>query len=262
MGYAKSVVKNLWLRMFTKSFVVQGAGSVQIRVIAKRNTFVKRVVKYLLHHLIKSEKLVQKNVHISLRHLKEKRKVYDITVENGEFFANGVLVHNCDPTAVTRCFIEDNCLYIDYESGGVGVEMEELPKLFDVVPDIRKWKIRADAARPETISYMARHGFNCVAAEKWQGSVEDGIEYLRSFRKIYIHPRCKHVYEEFKYYSYKKDRVSGDILPIVVDAWNHYIDSIRYALQPYIKNRGRMKLNPDWEMRVDAINDDDYWNNY
>lgn len=164
-----------------------------------------------------------------------------------------------DRTALTRCFIEDNCLYIDYEAGGVGIEIDELPQLFDKVPESRKWKIRADCARPETISYMARHGFNCVAAEKWQGSVEDGIEFLRSFDKIYIHPRCKNTYEEFKYYSYKKDRVSGDILPIVVDAWNHHIDSIRYALQPYIKNRGRMHLNPDWEMRVDAMEDDNYW---
>lgn len=161
-----------------------------------------------------------------------------------------------DPTAVTRCFIENNCLYIDYEAGGVGVEMEELPQLFDKVPDIRNWKIRADAARPETISYMARHGFNCVAAEKWKGSIEDGIEYIRSFEKIYIHPRCKHVYEEFKYYAYKKDRVSGDILPIVVDAWNHYIDSLRYALQPYIKNRGKMRIHEDWELNVSSLEDD------
>ena len=158
-----------------------------------------------------------------------------------------------DPTAITRCFIEDNCLYIDYEAGGVGVEMEEIPALFDAVPDVRKWKIRSDCARPETISYVKRQGFDCVAAEKWKGSVEDGIEYLRSFKKIYIHPRCKHTYEEFKYYSYKKDKVSGDILPIVVDAWNHYIDSIRYALEPYIKNKGKMILSQGWENVSEAI---------
>ena len=160
-----------------------------------------------------------------------------------------------DPTAITRCFIKDKCLYIEYEAGGVGVEMEELPALFDSVPESRKWKIRSDCARPETISYVARHGFNCVAADKWKGSVEDGIEYLRSFEKIYIHPRCKHTYDEFKSYSYKKDTVSGDILPIVVDAWNHYIDSIRYALEPYIKNKGKMKVASGWDEASEAIND-------
>lgn len=140
-----------------------------------------------------------------------------------------------DPTAVVRCFIKDQCLYIDYESGGVEVEFEDLPALFDVIPDIRKWEIRADCARPETISYMSRQNFNIKACPKWKGSVEDGIEYIRSFRRIYVHPRCKHTYEEFKFYSYKQDKNTGDILPIVLDKNNHYMDSLRYALNPYIQ---------------------------
>lgn len=140
-----------------------------------------------------------------------------------------------DPTALVRCFIKDQCLYIDYEAGGVGVEFEELPKLFERIPDSRRWEIRADCARPETISYMSRQGFRCVACPKWKGSVEDGIEYIRSFRKIYVHPRCKRTYEEFKFYSYKQDKNTGDILPIVLDKDNHYMDALRYALNPYIQ---------------------------
>ncbi len=140
-----------------------------------------------------------------------------------------------DPTAVIRCFIADQCLYIDEETGGVGVEFEELPKLFNKIPEINKWEIRCDNARPETISYMARQGFRTVACPKWKGSVEDGIEYIRSFRKIYVHSRCKHTYEEFKFYSYKQDKNTGDILPIVLDKNNHYMDALRYALNPYIQ---------------------------
>ena len=140
-----------------------------------------------------------------------------------------------DPTAIVRCFIQDQCLYIDYEAGGVGVEFEELPALFDSIPDIRRWDIRADNARPETISYMARKNYRVKACPKWKGSVEDGIEYIRSFRKIYVHTRCKHTYEEFKFYSYKQDKNTGDILPIVLDKNNHYLDALRYALNPYIQ---------------------------
>ena len=140
-----------------------------------------------------------------------------------------------DPTAVVRCFIKDQCLYIDYESGGVGVEFEELPALFNKIPGINKWEIRCDSSRPETISYMSRQGFRTVACSKWNGSVEDGIEYIRSFRRIYIHPRCKHTYEEFKFYSYKQDKNTGDILPVVLDKDNHYCDALRYALNPYIQ---------------------------
>jgi phage terminase large subunit len=32
-------------------------------------------------------------------------------------------------------------------------------------------------------------------------------------------------------YSYKIDRLSGDVLPVIVDKYNHYIDAIRYALE-------------------------------
>lgn len=140
-----------------------------------------------------------------------------------------------DPTALVRCFIKDRCLWIDYESGGVGVDFEEIPTLFDIVPDARKWEIRADCARPETISYVKRQGFRISACPKWKGSVEDGIAYIRGFERIYIHPRCPKTYNEFKFYSYKQDRVSGDVLPIVLDKDNHFLDALRYALNPYIQ---------------------------
>jgi phage terminase large subunit len=144
-----------------------------------------------------------------------------------------------DPTTLTRLFIMlengERNLYIDHEAGGVGVEMEEIPQLFDSVPDVRKWRVYADCARPETISYVKRKGFNIEAAPKWQGSVEDGVEYLRSFHNIYIHPRCQKTIEEYKKYSYKVDKNTNEILPVIVDKHNHYIDGNRYALADYIK---------------------------
>ena len=157
------------------------------------------------------------------------------TPENTTFYYGVDWGFANDPTATIRCFIKDQCLYIDYESGGVGVEFEEIPALLEKIPESRKWEIRADNARPETISYVARQGFRIKACPKWKGSVEDGIEYIRSFRRIYVHPRCKHTYEEFKFYSYKQDKNTGDILPIVVDKDNHYMDALRYALNPYIQ---------------------------
>ena len=144
-----------------------------------------------------------------------------------------------DPSTLVRMFIMrengDNNLYIDREIGGVGVDMDELPQLFDSVPESRKWKIYGDCSRPETISYMAKNGFNIEGAPKWTGSVEDGVEYIKSFDNVYIHPRCAKTIDEFKKYSYKVDRNTKEILPVLVDNNNHYIDSIRYALADYIK---------------------------
>jgi phage terminase large subunit len=140
-----------------------------------------------------------------------------------------------DPTTMVRCYIHDMNLYVDQEVWGVGVELDEIPQLFDAIPESRIWQIKADCSRPETISHIAHKGFNIVAAEKWSGSIEDGIEYLRSFKQIIIHPRCKHTADEFKLYSYKLDKNTNEVLPIVVDLNNHCIDSLRYALDMYIK---------------------------
>ncbi|MDY7522466.1 PBSX family phage terminase large subunit [Photorhabdus sp. P32] len=142
-----------------------------------------------------------------------------------------------DPSTLLRMFILDNCLYIEYEAHGVGVELDHMPTFYDQVPESRKWPIKADSARPETISYLKRQGFNISAAKKWQGSVEDGITYLRGFKQIIIHPRCKETAKEARLYSYKTDRITGEILPVIADAHNHCWDAVRYGLDGYIKSR-------------------------
>lgn len=143
-----------------------------------------------------------------------------------------------DPTALIRAWVENDELWIDYEAFGYGVEIDETPQLFDSVPGARDWPIKADCSRPETISYMRRQGFNIAPADKWPGSVEDGIAHVKGFRKIHIHTRCKRMQEEARLYSYKVDRVTGEVLPIIVDANNHGWDAVRYSLDGYIQSRG------------------------
>lgn len=142
-----------------------------------------------------------------------------------------------DPNTLIRMFILDDCLYIEREAYGVGVELDHMPAFYDEIPEARKWPIKADSARPETISYLKRQGFNISAAKKWQGSVEDGITYLRGFKQIIIHPRCKETAKEARLYSYKTDRITGEVLPVIEDAYNHCWDAVRYGLDGYITQK-------------------------
>lgn len=135
-----------------------------------------------------------------------------------------------DPTVLVRCFIEGRKLYVDAEAWQVGCEIDKTPALFDQIPGARKWLIRADSSRPETVSYMKRQGFRITAAIKGTGSIEDGIEFLRSF-DIIVHPRCRKVAEELTLYAYKVDDHTGEILPVLDDKNNHTIDALRYALE-------------------------------
>lgn len=153
-----------------------------------------------------------------------------------------------DPTAAVRCYVADNRLYIDYEAGKVGLELDDTADYIkDRIPEIERHVSRADCARPESISYLKRKGLpRITGVEKGKGSVEDGIEFIKSFECVVIHPRCEKVAEEFSNYSYKVDRLSGDILPVPVDDWNHYIDALRYALQPLMKARKVAPIAFSW----------------
>ena len=136
-----------------------------------------------------------------------------------------------DPSVLVRCHIVGQKLYVDYEAYQVGCEIVDLPSLFLTVPEAEKWAMTADSARPETISHMRKNGFPKIyPAVKGARSVEEGIEFLRSF-DIVVHPRCKHTIDELTLYSYETDPLTGKVIPKLSDKDNHVIDSLRYACE-------------------------------
>lgn len=138
-----------------------------------------------------------------------------------------------DPTAMIRAYVNDECLWISHEAGTTGIELDDVHKIAAQIPDFHRYPTRADSAQPAMISHVKGKGLpRLEPAKKGKGSVEDGIQFIRSFRRVYIHPRCKRTLEEFNLYSWKTDRMSGDVLDVPVDAFNHWIDALRYALEP------------------------------
>ena len=136
-----------------------------------------------------------------------------------------------DPSVLVQCAIVGRNLYVAHEAYRVGCEIDFLPDLFRTVPDAERWPTIADSARPETISYMQRHGFpRLLPAIKGPRSLEEGIEFLKSF-DIIVHPRCKHTIDELTAYSYEIDPLTSLVLPKLADKDNHVIDSLRYACE-------------------------------
>ena len=156
-----------------------------------------------------------------------------------------------DPAVMTKLWVRDyapgktkGTLFVEYSVGGRYIEQDDLGPLFLSVPEAADRVIYADCARPETISHVRnKTGLRIEPCEKWDGCVEDGIDFLRSFERIVIHPRCKdpgpgeRVVDhemEARLYSYKVDRLTGDVTRDIVDKHNHCWDADRYALQPLI----------------------------
>lgn len=148
-----------------------------------------------------------------------------------------------DPTAAVRCQIDGRTLYISHDLSEVGLELDDTAeRCIEAIPGIDLYEVVADSARPESISHVKSDGGGkrksipkLVSAKKGKGSVEHGINFIKSFDKVVIHPRCKATIEEFRRYSYKIDRLSKQPLPELVDANNHIIDALRYALEPLSK---------------------------
>lgn len=149
-----------------------------------------------------------------------------------------------DPTAGARLWIHDKRLFVEHELYESKLDIDRtVQAAARALPLCTMHTVRCDSARPETISYMKQNGMpGAVGAKKGPGSIEDGVEYLKSFDEIIIHPRCPNTLQEFVKYSYKVDRLSGDIMPKIVDAHNHAIDAIRYALEPMIRFRAKPRL--------------------
>lgn len=151
-----------------------------------------------------------------------------------------------DPFAAVRVYKIGRVLLWRREAYSRQVMIHNLGKEIakGVGADVVKYDMIADSSRPDDIAYL-RQPVNVSGgslqlprvkgAAKGKGSVESGVDFIKSHENI-IHPDCPNIIKEFKMYSYKVDRQSGQVLPILVDSHNHAIDAGRYALEPVMRN--------------------------
>ncbi len=128
-----------------------------------------------------------------------------------------------DPTAVVRCGVVDDRLYIDevcYERGmlasGIAKVLKEFPDLFAY----------ADSADPRLIDEIALQGVIIYPVQKYGGSILAGIDKMKEFQ-IFVTKRSLNVQEELRNYVWAKDKF-GAYVNQPVDEYNHALDAARY----------------------------------
>ena len=87
-----------------------------------------------------------------------------------------------------------------------------------------------DSAEPKSIHEYVVNGVNARGVKKGQGSVAEGINFIKKF-EIIIHPSCQNFINEIEQYHYKKDPKTGETLPDVVEKNDHLMDAMRYSLE-------------------------------
>lgn len=99
----------------------------------------------------------------------------------------------------------------------------------------RKERIRAESAEPKSIDRLYNLGISHIQqARKGKDSVNNGIDFIQDFH-IIVHPRCVNFITEISNYTWDTDTKTGKRLNKPIDDFNHLMDAMRYALEPFSK---------------------------
>jgi len=126
-----------------------------------------------------------------------------------------------DPTAVVKVLPINDRIYVDeiiYQTGLINRDIAQLIKQ----SGYKNEPVICDSAEPKSIQELRLCGINAIEADKGKGSVNEGIDFLKS-KKILVTQRSKNLIKENKHYKWKVDR-DGNVLKQPVDVLNHCFD--------------------------------------
>lgn len=106
-----------------------------------------------------------------------------------------------------------------------------------------KERIVADSAEPKSIAELKNLGLSRITgAKKGKDSILFGIQFILQF-EIIVDPSCTNTINELQNYGYKKDKTTGQYSNTPVDDYNHLMDALRYAMEPFSKKKaGAVKI--------------------
>ena len=107
-----------------------------------------------------------------------------------------------------------------------------------------------DSSEPKSIEELKRLGCRrVIGASKGHDSINNGIQLIQQY-KIYIHPSCVQVQEEFKNYTWLKDRKTNEYINKPIDKYNHFMDAFRYSVMDKVGGK-----NKSGTLRIGSITD-------
>jgi len=133
-----------------------------------------------------------------------------------------------DPTTLIAMYLDNENLYFDeliYQTGMTNSDLGNMLKSLDID---RRDVIWGDSAEPKTIAELHRFGFNVKGTAKGADSINVGIDMMRRYT-ICLTKRSLNMIKEMRNYKYIEDK-DGKLTNKPIDAFNHAIDSCRYAI--------------------------------
>lgn len=149
-----------------------------------------------------------------------------------------------DPTTLVCSVIDDvdKIIWIYKEHFERGMTNEDIYNMY-VENRVAGERIVCDSSEPKSIEELKRLGCKrIVGALKGRDSIINGIQLIQQY-KVYVHPDCKNIIEEFKNYTWIKDKQSNEYINKPIDKYNHGLDGFRYSVMDHIGSQGvKIKL--------------------
>lgn len=226
---ARNVVRVLsWLATSIRNIAGLFAGRKRILGKVFASISAKTVGQCSLPQPTSKETHALKSVRIYSRRLKRAREVFDLEIEGEhEFFANGVLVHNCDPSALVAVYKYNGGYIVDEELYLKGMSNKALADRI-LLADKPTTLVVADSSEPKSIDEIKLYGVNIIGADKGRGSISQGIQFIQD-QNISITKRSVNGIKEYRSYSWMKDK-EGKQLNVPEGGMDHFLDSLRYAM--------------------------------
>lgn len=143
-----------------------------------------------------------------------------------------------DPTTLICSVIDDvdKKIWIYNEHFERGMTNEDIYNMY-IDNRVAGERIVCDSSEPKSIEELNRLGCKkAVGAVKGKDSIMNGIQLIQQYY-IFIHPSCTNITEEFKNYTFVKDKQSGMYINKPIDKYNHGLDGFRYSVMDYIQNK-------------------------
>lgn len=129
------------------------------------------------------------------------------------------------PNALVKCGIDEDRIYFEqclYQS------QLTTPDLIQIIkPIVGRKYVWCDNARPEIIKDLVNAGINAYPTKKQEGSVKDGIDFIRS-HGIFVHKESIQFQKEMRSYKWKT-KPTGDTIDEPIKAFDDLMDAARYA---------------------------------
>ena len=130
-----------------------------------------------------------------------------------------------DPTAIVDVYRADGELWLDERCYRINLTNDKIAEFLRPLPGCTV----ADSAEQKSIAEIKNYGVRWIEpAIKGADSIRAGIQILQRY-KMNVTKRSLNLINEIRNYKWKEDKITGELLNVPIDKYNHALDAVRYV---------------------------------